>query len=277
MFYSEKQLRNKVRQIKRESLELCLRGGYGHPTSIFSCAEICVVLYYNIIRIDKNNPKSLYNDRFILSKNHAGVIMHPILHDLGVISEAEYDSVFKEGSDFTNHTSLRHNGQWFTGGALGIGLPYAIGMALGAKLNRNDYFTFVITGDAELYEGSMWEAIMFAGAQHLSNLVVFVDRNQLGVSDFTENMLPLESLEDKFKSFNWDVKRINGHSIPQLLEVTSRIRTRPSDKPLCIICDTVKGHGVPFMENIPLWHGNLPKESQIEIAFKDLEDDSYEC
>lgn len=263
-------LREKTIEIKKKCLDICVKGGYGHPTSAYSCAEICVALYYRIMNYDIKNPNCKDRDRFIMSKNHASVIVHPILHDLGIMKDEEYNSIMQEGSIFTSHTNINHDGQDFSGGALGIGLGMAVGLALGAKLNRQSWYTFAVIGDAECYEGSMWEAIFLAGHQNLNNLVVFLDRNGLGITDFTENMLALEPLEDKFLACNWEVKTIDGHSIEEILDALKYIRTRPTNKPLCIIAKTIKGNGVEFMENKALMHGTVPKGEDLKKAYKEL-------
>lgn len=266
-------LERKTQEIKKRCMDVCLKGGYGHPTSAYSCAEIAVSLYYEIMRLGRGEEK---RDRFIMSKNHASPILFPILNDLGFMTDEEYECIMKEGSRITNHTNISHLGQDFSGGALGIGLGYAAGLAHGAKLNNEQYLVFCMIGDAECYEGSIWEAVMYAANYELNNLIVFLDRNGMGVTDFTENMLKLEPFTDKFRSFGWDVKRIDGHDIRQMLAASEGVRTRYSSKPLCIICDTVKGHGIDYMENAQLMHGTLPKGVQIERAYKQLEEGSHE-
>lgn len=266
-------LEKKTQEVKRRCLDVCLKGRYGHPTSTYSCAEIVVALYYGIMKLDGCEEK---RDRFIMSKNHASPILFPVLNDLGLMSDEEYENIMREGNKITYHTNIAHAGQDFSGGALGIGLGYAAGLAHGEKLNNDQYMVFCVIGDAKCYEGSIWEAIMYAGNYELNNLVVFLDRNGMGVTDFTENMLKLEPFPDKFRSFGWDVKRINGHDIRQILKAVDGSRTRYSSSPLCVICDTVKGHGIDYMENAQLMHGTLPKDAYIDRAYEQLKEGSHE-
>lgn len=266
-------MKNKTQEIKKHCLDVCLKGGYGHPTSAFSCAEIVVSLYYDLMKLDGGEEK---RDRFIMSKNHASPVLFPILNDLGFMTDEEYENIMQDGGRITNHTNVERYGEDFSGGALGIGLGFAAGLAHGAKMNNDRYLVFCLIGDAECYEGSVWEAIMYAGNYELNNLVVFLDRNGMGVTDFTENMLKMEPFTDKFKSFGWDVKRINGHDIHQILNAAEGIRERYSSRPLCIICDTVKGHGVDYMENAQMMHGVLPQGEQIDRAYDQLIKGFYE-
>lgn len=266
-------LLEKTKQTKIRTLEMCLRGGYGHPTSAFSCAEIVTVLYYDVMNYDITNPDWKKRDRFIMSKNHGSVILMPILNDIGYMTDEEFYSVMRIGSKRTSHTNIKFPGMDFTGGSLGIGLGVATGVAKAAKMNKESYLTFCILGDAEMYEGSIWEAVLFASHNKLNNLIVIVDRNRLGCSDFTENMIQIEPLEDKWRSFGWEAERVNGHSIPELQKIFGGIRCRQSDKPLCIIADTVKGKGVDFMEDEPLYHGTLPRGEEIEEAFRQLREE----
>ena len=245
----------KILEIKKRALQMCINAGVGHVTSAFSCAEVVCVLFYEVMNINPKMPDWADRDRFVMSKNHGSVITYPILHDLGFISKEEV--FLKNGSHLGIHTKLGLNGVDFCGGSLGIGLGFACGVAYSAKLSQKDYLTFCVVGDGECYEGSIWESFMFAGARKLNNLITIIDRNQLCITDFTEKMLPLDSLKNKIEAFGWDVKEINGHNLDEIRSVFSEIRNR-KEKPLCIIANTVKGNGIGFMENAPLWHGRAP-------------------
>ena len=264
----------KVLEIKRKALDMCINAGGGHVTSAFSCAEVVCTLYYDIMRIDAKNPHWEDRDRFVMSKNHGSVITYPILQDLGFISK---DEVFlKNGSHLGIHTKLGLDGVDFCGGSLGIGLGFAAGVAYSAKLDKKDFLTFCIVGDGESYEGSIWEAIIFAGAKKLDNLVMILDRNQLCITDFTEKMLPLDSMKAKMEAFEWEVREIDGHNLDAIKESLKDVRTRKG-KPLCIIANTIKGHGVDFMENIPLWHGRAPYGEEAEKSKQELKEAYYGC
>ena len=267
------ELKEKIKKTKKEALTLCMEGGYGPISSAFSCADIVCTLYYEIMRLDPANPDWEERDRLILSKNHAGIIVMPVLRDLGFISAEEYGTILKIGSERTSHTDIRFPGMEFSGGALGIGLGVAAGIAYAAKTDRHDFLTFCILGDAECCEGSVWESSMFAGTQKLRNLIAIVDNNGLAVTDYTSNMIDMSRMRDKWEANGWDVLQINGHCADELLSVLGSVRNRPSEKPLCIIADTRKGKGIRFMEGQLGWHGTLPKKDQMEEALAQLEEE----
>ena len=268
-------LNNKTFDIKYKFLESFVKLGFGHLTSAYSCAELAVVLWYEKMRYKGDNPEWPDRDRFIMSKGHAAGILFPIFEDLSLMKKEEIEEAVKIGGCFTKLQKLYLPGYEFYGGSLGIGLGLGAGLAFGAKMNCENWLTFAILGDAECYEGSIWEAAMFAGHNKLNNLVAIVDRNYLGITDFTENMLALEPMEDKWKACNWDVKRINGHNIEEILDALSGVHLRKSSKPLCIIAETVKGNGIEFMSNKNLMHGVIPKGDEIERAFKELNSNNY--
>lgn len=263
-------LEEKVMSAKEACLEMCIGAGVGHVTSAFSCAEIVATLYYDIMNIDPKNPSWSQRDRFVMSKNHGSVITYPILADLGFFPREQLTQFLKDGSFLGIHTKPSVPGADFSGGSLGIGLGMACGMAYVAKLNGEKWLTFCLVGDGECYEGSIWEASMFASANELSNLIVIVDRNQMAITDFTEKMLPFHSLEEKWRSFGWEVRTIkNGHDIVQIKTALTDIRYRQG-KPLCLVANTIKGHGIDFMESAPLWHGRAPGGEQAKLAIEQL-------
>ena len=264
----------KILEIKRKAFEMCSRAGVGHVTSAFSVAEVVSVLYYEVMRIDPKNPSWAGRDRFVMSKNHASVITYPILQDLGFLSP---DLHFLEnGSKLGIHSKCGIPGVDFAGGSLGIGIGFAAGEAYRAKIANLDYRVFSVVGDGECYEGSVWEAFLFAGAKKLDNLVVIIDRNRLCITDFTENMLPLDSLKEKMEAFRFETVEINGHDLGEIRAAFARVDA-PRTKPLCVIANTVKGHGVDFLENVPLWHGKAPVGDDAERARKQLSEASYGC
>lgn len=266
------QLKKKAKYLRKEAFEVAMNAGKGHLGGSFSCTEILVALYYGgILRFDSKNPNWEDRDRFILSKGHAINILYVLLSDLGFFSISELSNFLKDGSILSGHCDNRVPGVEITSGSLGHGLGIAAGMALSAKLDGKDYITFVVLGDGECQEGSVWEAAMFACHHSLNKLVVFIDRNRLGSEEFTENTSRLEPLEDKWKAFGWDVKSINGHSIDEILMVLKDCRARQSTKPLLIIANTIKGKGISFLENTPKSHHTLPKGEEIIRAREDLE------
>lgn len=267
------ELRQKIKEARLRTLELCVKAGHGHISSAFSCAEICGVLYYRIMRYRVNEPDWEERDRIIMSKNHASVMLFPIMNDVGIITDEEYQTIMCEGSRRTHHTDISLPGMDFSGGALGIGLGMAAGSALAAQIDKKSYITFCILGDAECCEGSIWESVMFAGHNHLNNLVAIIDHNNMGVSDHTSNMINMEPVEDKWRSFGWETRRINGHDVRALYDALSDVRDRQCEKPLVIVADTIKGKGVRFIEDQLQWHGRVPRGDEVENAFSQLEEE----
>lgn len=261
-------LYQKSKTIRRRFLDIFTHLGYGHLTTAFSETEILITLLEKVMNYRPQAPDS---DRLYISKGHGAGMMFPILEDVGVLSEEEIKTMLIQGGDFSVLNGLYYPGFAFYGGSLGIGLGMAAGQAYGAKISRNSYLTFCLVGDAECYEGSIWEAALFAAHNRLNNLIVIVDRNYLGCSDFTENMCELEPFADKWKSFGWEVKTVNGHSYEELLEAFKGIRSRKSVKPLCVVAETVKGEGVDWVSDIPLMHGYMPKGEKIDAAYKALD------
>ena len=189
---SNQELKEKVKEIKLKCLDMCVNAGLGHVTTAFSCAELVTVLYYNFLHYDVSNPQNEDRDRFIMSKNHGSVITYPILADLGFIDSSLLMTFMKDGSHIGGHSKICVPGVDFSGGSLGIGLGVASGLAYGAKLAQKNYKTYVLVGDGECYEGSIWEAAMFASNYELDNLIMMLDRNRLACTDFTENMIKLD-------------------------------------------------------------------------------------
>lgn len=265
-------MKQKAFQIRKDLLEMCIKAGTGHVTSSFSCVEILVALYYGgTLRVDPKNPDSQDRDRFILSKGQASPALYAVLGDLGFFDKKALGFFGQENGMFSVHLQGDVPGVEITSGSLGHGFGIAAGIALGAKMNRQAYMVFSLLGDGECYEGSVWETAMFAGHNRLNNLIAIVDRNYMCVTDFTENIVALEPMEERWRSFGWDVARIDGHCFNSLLDVLKTIRTRQSSKPLAIIANTVKGKGVEYISNIPLWHGRAPVGEEIDLCRTALE------
>lgn len=264
----QNQLYEKSHQMRRRFLEIFTGLGYGHLTTAFSETEILVSLLERVMEFHKDGSP---RDRLVLSKGHGAGMLFPIFEDLGILSKEEISDMIRLGGDFSKLRELFYPGFEFYGGSLGIGLGMAAGLALGDKLNRDSRLTFCVLGDAECYEGAIWEAMLFAGHNRLNNLIAIVDRNYLGCSDFTENMCALEPFAEKWNSCNWETRSIDGHSYEEILEALSGVRCRKTSKPLCIIADTVKGKGLEYLSNIPVRHGYMPKGEDVKLAFEKLE------
>jgi len=241
------------------------QSGTGHVATSFSCAEILTSLYFGgVLRYDADNPKWPERDRFILSKGHAATGFYCTLAMAGFISEETALDVGRETSSIGVHPQADIPGVEATTGSLGNGLGIGCGMALAARMNRANYLTFVLTGDGELNEGSVWEAALFASHNRLNNLIWIIDRNKMQCSDFTENCLSLESLDRKIEAFGFSVTRCNGNDCGVILDALSNVRTRPFQKPFCLIADTVKGKGLPAVENDLFAHHYVPKIEEID-------------
>lgn len=266
------ELRKKALSIRQSVLDMCISAGTGHVTSSFSCVDILVALYYgDIMRHDPQNPDWEERDRFILSKGHASPALYAVLADCKYFSSEELDKFAQKGGKFGVHLQNDVPGVEITAGSLGQGFGTAAGIALGAKMNRDLYLVFALLGDGECYEGSIWETALFAAHNRLNNLVAIVDRNDLCVTDFTENLIALEPIEEKWQAFGWHVTRIDGHSMEQIITVLRQVRSRPSNRPLVVIADTVKGKGVESLCYQPLYHGIAPKGEDAEKAVAELE------
>jgi transketolase len=268
----DQELQKKADEMRLATLEMCDRSGTGHVSSSFSCAELLTTLYYGgILRHNPENPSWEGRDRFVASKGQASPIIYNILADQGYFPKEWLETFAQPGARLGVHMQCDVPGVEMTAGSLGHGLGIAAGRALAAKMDRKDYFTFALLGDAELYEGSNWEAAMFASHQQLNNLVGIVDRNWQGVIDYTEDAIALEPLEDKWQSYGWNTKRINGHSVPEIREAFEGIRSHKNERPYMIIADTVKGKGISFMEDTLGWHSLSTQGEHTERAKRELQ------
>jgi len=262
-------MRTIAKELRKIVLEMCAKAGTGHVTSCFSCVEILVALYYGgILRHKPKEPEWDGRDRFIMSKGQASPLLYAILADLEYFPRDWLAGFCKDR--FGVHLQDDIPGVEITAGSLGNGLGIATGMALAAKKDRKNHMVFVLLGDAECYEGSVWEAAMFAAHNQLNNLVAIIDRNHLGVTDWTENMLAMEPLAEKWRSFGWHPIAMPGHSLENLMQLEV-LRNRGLSKPVVVIAETTKGKGVSFMENDPKWHGIAPKDIEAKKAGKELE------
>ena len=271
MLTTIKELEEKATYIRKLILEMCCRAGTGHITSSFSCTEILVALYYGgVLRFNPKEPKWPERDRFILSKGQASVVLYPVLADAGFFPKDDLKTFCLADGKFGVHLQHDVAGVEITSGSLGQGFGIATGMALAAKMNKELHMTYALLGDGECYEGSIWEAAMFASHNRLNNLVAIIDRNFLCATNFIENMVSLEPLEDKWTAFGWNVVNIDGHDFGQILSALKDVRSRKSNKPLAIIAETVKGKGVDFISYKPLWHAVTPKGDEAVRAKKQL-------
>lgn len=264
-------LKEKARWVRRKSFEMAISAGRGHLGGAFSCADILVALYYGgVLRTSAAEMRDENRDRFILSKGHSCLSLYAILADRGYFDLKELEKYGKNGTILGGHPDHLIPGVEAISGSLGHGLGIGCGLALAAKLKKQKYLTFVLLGDGECNEGSVWEAVSFAACQHLCNLVAIIDQNKIGATDFVKNYGDGEPLEKKWESFGWEARSVNGHDFGELLEVLRDVRGRGLEKPLAIIAHTVKGKGVSFMENDPYWHHGIPAGELFAKAREEL-------
>lgn len=256
-------------EIRIKILNMINNGGSSHIGSAFSCVDILVSLYSEVLNVEPDKMNDIGRDYFIMSKGHAGAAVYATLAKFGFFDEDKLYGHYQNGSCFSGHVShIGINGVEFSTGSLGHGLPYACGLALSAKIDGRSSRVFCLNGDGEMAEGSNWEALLFAAHHSLDNLCLLIDRNRLQSIRGTEVTLRLEPLEQKLESFGWEVKSVNGHSHKDIKLACSR---EHSDKPLAIICNTVKGKGVSFMENSVEWHYRTPTDEFFDTALNELE------
>ncbi|MFC2092060.1 transketolase, partial [Elusimicrobiota bacterium] len=249
----------KAKWLRNKVLNMAVKAGAGHIAPSFSCADILISLYYGGgIKVDPDKPKWPNRDRFVLSKGQAAVALYAVLADKGFFPVKELDRFTQPGSSLGGHTEDNIIGVEAFTGSLGHGLPISCGLALGAKIDKKRYKVITLLGDGECHEGSVWEAAMFAAHHRLDNLLVIVDNNGLSATDHLSQYLEVESLEEKWRAFGWKTTIVDGHSFDELIREIQRFRQGRSARPFVIIAKTVKGKGVSFMENRPIWHYRIP-------------------
>jgi transketolase len=270
-------LEAKARWVRMKVLDMAVHAKSGHISSAFSQTELLVALYHGgILRHDPQNPRWEERDRFILSKGQGGIGLYPILADVGYFPLSELDNFAGRGNMLGVHAEWHTPGVEILSGSLGHGLPIATGIAQVGLERKKDWLVFCLLGDAELYEGSNWEAALFAAHKGLSNLVCIVDRNGQGVMGFTDDVEApndgprLNPLDEKFAAFGFEVRVIDGHSYSQIFETFKDVRHRQGWQPLVVIANTRKGKGASIMENKRLWHYRVPTGQDLEITRGDL-------
>ncbi len=253
-----KPLEDIAREIRKKVVLMCFHAGGGHIGPSMSCIEILVTLYFRVLRVNKDNYRNDNRDRFVLSKGHACAPLYAILAEKGILDANTLNTMCQKDSILGGHPE-RHlvPGIEYSSGSLGHGLSFSAGLALAGKLDQKDYRVFAVLSDGECQEGSVWEAALFAGHHQLDNLVAIIDHNKLQSLDRVENVLNLKPFGDKWKSFGWEVKEVDGHDLSQLGDALSSLPFA-KDRPSVIIAHTVKGKGISFMENTPIWHYRLP-------------------
>lgn len=258
-------------RIRKHAVRMTSLGRSSHIGSILSMADVLAVLYGSVLRVDPDRPKWENRDRFVLSKGHGGAGVYAALAERGFFSTEKLKDHYQNGSIFSGHVSHKGvPGVEISTGSLGHGLGIATGMALAAKRSGQDWRAFVVMSDGECDEGSNWEAAMFASHAKLNNLVAIVDYNKLQSLALVSETLALEPFADKWRSFGWGVREVDGHDHAALKAAFAAAPLEP-ERPTCIIAHTVKGKGVSFMEHQVLWHYRSPVGDEFDAAMKELD------
>lgn len=256
-------------KIRRHGVEMTHLSGGSHLGSILSVADIMAVLYTDVLKVDPQNPDNENRDRFILSKGHAGAAVYAALAETGFFDVAELVTHYQNGSRLSGHVSHYVPGVDLSTGSLGHGLPVGVGMAYAGLKSHKDYNVYVVLGDGECDEGSVWEAAMFASHNGVKNITAIVDHNKMQSMDFCNKTLDLGDFESKWESFGWNVVSIDGNNHDDLK--TAFAKKFDNNKPKVIIANTVKGKGIPFMENDILWHYRFPHDGwEYDFAVTEL-------
>lgn len=262
---------NKIaKEIRKKILKMIYNSQTSHIGAALSCVDILSVLYFKILKVDPVNPWLPNRDRFILSKGHAASALYATLSKRGFFPEKVLNEYCKDGSHLPGHSTMHCvPGVEVSTGSLGHGLSIGIGIALAARHDNRNCRTFVLLSDGECNEGSLWEAVMFAAHHKLDNLIAIVDCNKLQAFGETKKVIDLEPLADKWSTFGWAVKEIDGHNFNKIEDNLKQIPFKKGN-PSAIIANTIKGKGVSFMENNLVWHYKSPTEEQYKIAIKEI-------
>ncbi len=265
-----KDLEFMANRLRQDVIEMVSRAGSGHIAGPLDMAEIFAAMYFHILRHDPKNPDWLDRDRLILSNGHICPVQYAALAHAGYFPVEELKTLRQLGTRLQGHP---HRGVLpgieTTSGPLGSGISQAIGFALAARLDGKKWHTYCLTSDGEHEEGNTWEAIMFAGKNQLSNLTVIIDRNNIQIDGFTEDVMPLEPLREKYESSNWHVLEIDGHSFEEIAAAVAEAQAI-HEMPTVIIAHTIPGKGVDFMENDYLWHSKTFKPGEAKKALHEL-------
>jgi transketolase len=259
-----------ARQVRRNLWRAIRAGSGGHVGGSSSAADILAALYFHRMQIRVAEPEWPDRDRFVLSKGHANAALGAVLAQAGFIDAAILDRFYHFESPFGMHPDIKMDGVEMCTGALGHGLAVAMGMALGARMQKKSFHTFVMLGDGELHEGSNWEAAMGAAHHKLSNLTAIIDFNKICQSGRVDEVIGVDPLADKWRAFGWAVREFDGHDMEQVVDVLEAVPLE-SGRPTALIAHTVKGKGVSFAENTYVWHSNSVNDETLARALRELE------
>ncbi|MDE2141442.1 MAG: transketolase [Elusimicrobia bacterium] len=259
-----------TRDMRVDIIRMIEAAGSGHPGGSLSIIDVLTVLYWKFLKHDPKNPGWAERDRFILSKGHACPALYAVMAKRGYFPHEELLKLRKLDSPLQGHPDrMRLPGVEFSTGSLGQGLSVGVGMALAAKMDKKNWKTYVVLGDGEMQEGQNWEAFMSAPKWKLDNLIMILDHNNGQIDGPVDQVMNIEPVADKLRSFNWDVQLIDGHDLA-VIEKALTAAHNGGGKPQAIIAKTIKGKGVSFMENNIAWHGNAPKKDDADKAVKEI-------
>lgn len=258
------------KEVRKDIIEEVYSANSGHPGGALSIVDLLTVLYFNQMNIDPQKPEDENRDRFILSKGHASAALYAVLAEKGYFPKEDLKTFRRLGSYLQGHPDMKHiPGVDMTTGSLGQGLSAANGMAMISKLDKKGIRVYCLVGDGEIEEGQVWEAAMTSSQYHLDNLCLIVDNNNLQIDGTIEKVMSSYPIDQKFKSFGFNVINIDGHNYEQIINAFESAKNCKG-KPTVIIAKTIKGRGVSFMENQVSWHGKAPKQEEYDQAMKEL-------
>src|SRR5918911_4374827 len=271
-------LKMKIRNVRMLAIQGIAEAGSGHPGASFSAAEIMGALYFRSMKHNASKPDWGERDYFVNSKAHSAPGYYATLAVAGYLPIDEIKTLRKIGSRLQGHPvryseqQKQHSipGVEYSGGSEGIGLSVSIGIAIANKLDSKHNRVYALIGDGESNEGQVWEAAMAASKFKLDNLIAILDRNRIQQDGFTEDIMPLDPMRDKWLAFNWNVIEIDGHRVEQILDALNKA-AQVHDKPVMIIANTIKGNGIRHMANNPQWHGKAPPKRQTDVLLEELE------
>lgn len=272
--YSIKGLEKKANEIRQDIIKMLVKAGSGHSAGPLGMADIFTALYFKVLKHNPKNPGWKERDRLILSNGHICPVRYTAMAHAGYFPRSWLGTFRKIGSKLEGHPSFKKISALETSsGPLGEGLSQACGFAMAARMDAMEhrYHVWCLMSDAEQQEGMTWEAAMFAGKNRLSNLTAIIDRNNIQIDGYTEDIMPLEPLREKYKAFGWHVIDMNGHDMAEIISTLEEAKAI-QEKPVCIIAHTIPGKGVSFMENKFEWHGVPPNEEQAGQALKELQE-----
>ena len=257
---------------RKRLVEVVYRAKAGHIGGDLSCLNVMTALYFDVMKnLNPQEPKAADRDRFVLSKGHCVEALYVTLEAKGFLKPEVLDTLGQFGSILSGHPTIEVSGIEVNSGALGHGLSIGTGMAIAAKMDKKDWKTYVLMGDGEQGEGSIYEAAMAAGKYHLDNLVAIIDRNHLQISGNTEDVMPIDSIRERWSAFGWDVITMNGDDMESFLNTFHAI-DYTNKKPHLLISETTKGKVVSFMEGLAKWHHGVLNEEQCIAAVKEIEE-----